>query len=90
MASTKKIEKKQLPETGVEPVLEISAVSPAMVVPVVAAVSPKYRVKSNCKASFFGQAIKLRKDDVIDSSGYGGADGIKRLIDSGADIEEVK
>jgi hypothetical protein len=53
-------------------------------------VSPKYRVTANCGASFFGQAIKLRKDDVIDSAGYGGVAGIARLIDSGAKIEEIK
>lgn len=57
--------------------------------PVVVAPSPKFRVKSNCRASFFGQAVSFKKDDILDQSGYG-ADGIRRLIESGADLEEIK
>jgi len=77
-----------------EPVLEIPmtpvvASQPAAPV-VLAPPSPKYRVKSNCKASFFGQPVHLHKDDIVDSSGYGGASGIKRFIESGADLEEIK
>lgn len=80
-----------VPATAAAPVasvVEAPTVTQAKVPPV--ASSPKYRVRSKCQASFYGQPVRLAKDDIIDSSGYGGADGIKRFIESGADLEEIK
>ena len=55
-------------------------------VPVVS--HPKFRVLKTAKVSYFGQMIILHKDDLLDSSGYG-MDGICRLLDAGAELEEV-
>jgi hypothetical protein len=77
-----------VPATAAAPVTSVVEVS--TVAQVRAQASPKYRVRSKCQASFYGQPVRLAKDDIIDSSGYGGADGIKRFIESGADLEEIK
>ena len=50
---------------------------------------PKFRIVETAHVSLWGQVVLLRKGEIVDQGGYG-ADGIKRMIDGGAKLEEVK
>jgi hypothetical protein len=50
--------------------------------------SGRFLVKANKRLSYRGQMVMLRKGDVLNQSGYG-ADGIRRLREGGADLEEI-
>jgi hypothetical protein len=57
--------------------------------PALASTPPKFRVKTTTKVSWYGQVTTLRKGEIVDQAGYG-AEGIARLRDGGADLEEIK
>jgi hypothetical protein len=54
------------------------------------AAATKFRVRNDRMISWYGSITHLKAGAIIESSGYGGAPGIERLVSQGVELEPIE